>query len=236
MNILAIETATPASSVAIGTEDELLAMSMQVDRRGHVAFLAAAVDFCFVQAGWSPSDLDVVVVDVGPGLFTGIRAGLATAQGIAAATGARLAATSSLDALAYRAATGHRMIYPVVDVRRHQIAVASYRPVPGGVVKETMPEVCSPDELRGQLQAFPDEILVVGDWQALPRGTLRGMHRTKTGRPRYPSADVLLELAGSIVARDEFPDPDDIRPLYLREPDARINWQDFREEAAWPQP
>lgn len=235
MKILAIETATPASSVALGDDDGMAAMSLRVDRRGHVGFLVPAIDFCFEQAGWSVEDLDVVVVDVGPGLYTGIRAGLATAQGIAAAAGARLFPISSLDILAFRAATGHRTIWPIVDVRRKEVAVASYQPVPGGVVRESPPEVLTPDELRGQL-ATAVESLVVGDWQALPPETLRGMHRIKTGRPRYPSADVLLDLTKPRLKRDDYPDPDDVRPMYLREPDANINWQDFREEAGWAQP
>lgn len=235
MNTLAIETATPASSVALGNEDGLVAMSLQVDRRGHVGFLVPAIDFCFRQSGWTVDDLDVVVVDVGPGLYTGIRAGLATAQGIAAAAGARLIPISSLDVLAFRAATGHRTIWPIVDVRRDQVAVAAYQPVPGGVVRESQPEILTPDELRGQL-ATAVESLVVGDWQALPSGTLRGMHRIKTGRPRYPAADVLIDLVRPRLERDDYPDPDDVRPMYLREPDARINWQDFREEAGWAPP
>ena len=232
MNFLAIETATPASSVALGTDDEVLAMALQVDRRGHVGFLVPAIDFCFQQTGWKREDIDAIVVDVGPGLFTGIRAGLATAQGIAAATGAQLVGLTSLDALAFRAATGHRMIWPVVDVRRKEIAVAAYRPVPGGVMKEGAPEVVSPSGLTGLLDSTDSDILVVGDYQALPDETLRGLHRVKTGRPRWPSADVLLELAAGRLARGELV-PEQVRPLYLREPDVAINWQDFREEAAW---
>ena len=232
MNILAIETATPASSVALGADDEVLAMSLQVDRRGHVGFLMPAIEFCFQQTGWKRDDIDAIVVDVGPGLFTGIRAGLATAQGIAAATGAQLVGLTSLDALAFRAATGHRMIWPVVDVRRKEVAVAAYRPVPGGVIKEGAPEVVSPVGLAGLLDSTDSDILVVGDHQALPEGTLRGLHRVKTGRPRWPSADVLLELAAGRLAKGELA-PEEVRPLYLREPDVNINWQDFREEAAW---
>ncbi len=235
MRILAIETATPASSVALGVDDELLAMSFQVDRRGHVGFLVPAMEFCFKQTGWKPADIDAVVVDVGPGLFTGIRAGLATAQGVAAATGAQLVGLTSLDALAFRAATGHRMIWPVVDMRREEVAVAAYRPVPGGVMKEGAPEVVSPAGFAGVLDATDSDILVVGDHQALPDGTLRGLHRVRTGRPRWPSADVLLELAAGRLARGEPAAPDEVRPLYLREPDVVINWKDFREEAAWKQ-
>lgn len=235
MNILAIETSTPASSVAIGTGDSLLAMALQVDRRGHVGFLAPAMDYCFQQVGWTPGELDAVVVDIGPGLFTGIRAGLATAQGVAAATGAQLLGLSSLDALAFRAATGRRIIWPVVDVRRNQVATAPYRPVPGGVIKEGSPEVVGPGGFAGLLDAVADDILVVGDHQALPEGTLRGRHRVKVGRPRWPSADVLLELAVARMAKGDLPAPDDVRPLYLREPDVTINWQDYREEVGWPE-
>ncbi|MBT8165025.1 MAG: tRNA (adenosine(37)-N6)-threonylcarbamoyltransferase complex dimerization subunit type 1 TsaB [Acidimicrobiia bacterium] len=233
MNILAIETATPASSVALGTDSELLAMSLQVDRRGHVGFLVNAMDYCFQQVGWTPAELDAVVVDVGPGLFTGIRAGLATAQGVAAATGAQLLGLTSLDVLAFRASTGRRIIWPVVDVRRNEVATAPYRPVPGGVIRDGPPEVVGPEGLAALLDSTADDTLVVGDHEALPAATLRGLHRAKLGRPRWPSADVLLELARARMAKGDLPAPDDVRPLYLRDPDVTINWKDFREEAGW---
>ncbi|MEX1044040.1 MAG: tRNA (adenosine(37)-N6)-threonylcarbamoyltransferase complex dimerization subunit type 1 TsaB, partial [Acidimicrobiia bacterium] len=76
--VLAIETATPASSVALADGREIVASAARVDRRGHSAFLVPAIDFCFDQAGWRPEDIDAVVVDVGPGLYTGIRVGIAT--------------------------------------------------------------------------------------------------------------------------------------------------------------
>jgi tRNA threonylcarbamoyladenosine biosynthesis protein TsaB len=234
MNILAIETSTPASSVALGTDDALLAMSLQVDRRGHVSFLAKAMEYCFEQVGWTPGELDAIVVDVGPGLFTGLRAGLATAQGVAAATGAQLLGLSSLDALAFRASTGRRIIWPVVDIRRNEVATAPYRPVPGGVIRDGAPEIVSPKGLAGLLDATADDSLVVGDYQALAEGALRGLHRVKVGRPRWPSADVLLQLAVARMAKGDLPAPDDVRPLYLREPDVTINWQDYRQEAEWP--
>lgn len=235
MKILAIETATPASSVAIGDGRTLEAMALRVDRRGHVGFAVEAIEFCLARAGWRPADLDVVAVDVGPGLFTGIRAGLATAQGIAAAVGVPVVPVSAVDALALRAATGRRRIWSVVDVRKGQVAVAPYRPVPGGVVKDGPIELASPGEFRGLLTADPTDVLVVGNWHALPEGTLRGIHRARTGRPRYPSAETLLELARLRAARDDYPAQEAIRPLYLRAPDAVIGWSDFREEGLWPE-
>ncbi len=234
MKILAIETATQASSVALGEGSDLVAMSLRVDRRGHGSFLMAAIDFCFNQAGWKPSDLDVVAMDIGPGPFTGLRAGIATGQAIAAAVGAPMVVVESVSVLALRAATGRRKIWPIVDVRRGEVATAPYRPVPGGVVKDGDTEIVSPLDFRAMIDADGDEALVVGDVPVLSGECLRGLHRVKVGRPRYPAADVLLEIAALRADRDEFAGPDSVRPLYLREPDTQINWSEFREEGVWP--
>ena len=232
MRVLAIESATPVSSVALAEGREVVASAARFDRRGHSAFLVPAIDFCFDQAGWRPDDLDAVVVDVGPGLYTGIRVGIATAQALAAAVGVPLAAASSLDALALRAATGRRHIWAVVDIRRQELAVASYRPVPGGVVKDGTPEVVGYEEFRAWLVSDPEDVLVVGDTEAVPDEFLRGLHRVKRGRPRHPDAEALVEAAGRALNSDDLPHPDEIRPLYLREPDIQINW-DALESDPW---
>jgi tRNA threonylcarbamoyl adenosine modification protein YeaZ len=235
MKILAIETATPASSVALGEDEALVAMSVHVDRRGHVGFLVPALDFCFAQAGWKPGDVELVAVDVGPGPYTGIRAGIATAQAIAAAVGAPIVTVSSLTVLAMRAATGRRRIWPIVDARRGQIATCPYRPVPGGVVRDGVAEIATPDEFKAMIESDPTDTLIVGDWPALGDSFFRGLHRVRKGRPRYPSADVVLEYAMLRAGHGDYAGPEEVRPLYMREPDAAINWSAFREEEGmWP--
>jgi tRNA threonylcarbamoyladenosine biosynthesis protein TsaB len=233
VKLLGITTSTPGSGVALADGLEVVASASRVDRRGHASFVVPAIDFCFDQAGWSPEDLDAVVVDVGPGLYTGIRVGLATAQGLAAAVGVPLVPAVSLDAIALRAATGRRHIWAVVDVRRGELAVAGYRPVPGGVVKDGPPELVSPERFRALLESDPDDSLVVGDVAALEPGLLKGLHRVKTGRPRYPQADAVVEIGMGILERGEVPHPDEIRPLYLREPDVTINWAAIRPDSPW---
>ncbi len=234
MKLLAIETATPASSVALGAGREVVAQATRLDRRGHGGFLVPALDFCFDQAEWRPEDIDAVVVDVGPGLYTGIRVGLATAQGLAAALGVPLVPAMSVDALAWGAATGRRHIWSVVDVRRGEVAVASYRPVPGGVVKDSPAELLTPDRFRAIVDSDPDEVLLVGEWEALPEAFFRGLHRVRTGRPRHPQAEALLALGVGRVERQEYPPSEEVRPAYLREPDVNINWKSLREEGPWP--
>ena len=234
MRILAIETATAASSVALGEDGALLASSVHVDRRGHIGFLVPAIDFSFARVGWTAGDLDLVAVDIGPGMFSGIRAGIATAQGIAAAVGIPVVTVSSLTLLGMQAATGHRRIWPVIDVRRSEIATRAFLPVPGGVVPDGAAEIVSPEELRGMIDSEGSDALVVGDIDALPDGFFDGLHRVKHGRPRYPSADVILEYAALASAREDFAGSDQVRPLYMRNPDVRINWAEFREEGVWP--
>ena len=217
MKLLAIETATPGASVALVEDRTTLAAASRIDRVGHATFLVPAIDFCFDQVGWNPSDLDAVVVDVGPGLYTGIRVGLSTAQGIAAAFGIPVIPAVSVDAVALEARTGHRMIWAVVDVRRGEFAFGRYRPVPGGVVKEGVTELAKPDVLRAMLDSSPDQSLVVGDVSSLPEGLFRGLHRVKTGKPRYPYAVALAETGHAKYEKGEYPAPDDIRPMYIGE-------------------
>lgn len=234
MLILAIETATAASSVALVRDREVLTSARRRDGRGHDGFLVPAVDFCFGQAGLGPSDLQAVAVDVGPGLFTGIRVGLATALGLAAGLGVPLLGVCSLDALALQAATGRRHIWSVVDIRRGEAAVAGYRPVPGGAVMDSAPETVGYDKLRGILDADPRDALVVGDWPSLPEGTLRGLRRVKTGRPRFPGAPAVAALAAPRAERGEFPDPDRVRPYYMREPDVTLGSAHLVQGGFWP--
>jgi tRNA threonylcarbamoyladenosine biosynthesis protein TsaB len=233
VKIVAIETATAASSVALGDEGRVVASARRVDRKGHVGFLTPALDFCFSQAGWKPDEVDAIAIDIGPGLFSGIRAGLSTAQALAGAVGVPIAPVVSLDAVALRATTGHRRIWSVVDTRRGEVAVAPYRPVPGGVVRDGPVELVTAEAFRGLLESDASQKLLVGDWQVMPEPVLRGLHGLRIGLPRYPSADGLLEVARSYAEQDRFPHPDEVRPRYMREPDVTINWSDFRREGPW---
>ncbi len=235
MKILAIDTATPASSVAIGEDDALRGLSVNVDRRGHVRFLIPAIDFCLEQAGWSSRDIDLVAVDVGPGPYTGLRSGISTAQAFAAAIGAQMVTVSSLTTIAVKASTGRRRIWPMVDMRRGQIAVAPFTPLPGGVAPDGDPVVVQPEDFKAMLEAEVDDTLVVGDWQSVPDSTWTGLHRVRRGSPRYPSAETILEIASMKARQGKTTAPDVVRPVYMREPDVQINWEAFRSEGAWPQ-
>ncbi len=233
MKIAAISTSTPVSSVALADGRRVVATAENHNPRGHAGFVVAALEFCIQNAQWSPEEIEAVVVDVGPGLYTGIRVGVSVAQGIGASIGAQLAAAGSLDALALRATTGHRRIFAVVDVRRGEVVVAGYRPVPGGVMRDYPVELTTAERFLAMLSVQREKILLVGDVQALGRGAVTGLGGVRVGRPRYPTAEALAEAGAGLLERGEAPHPDAVRPRYLRDPDVNINWERLRSPFRW---
>jgi len=123
VNIVAIETATETVGVAVRSESGAEAAFTLRGRRRHVETLAPAMEHLFDQLGLAPADLHVVAVDLGPGLFTGLRVGVAAAKGLAQAVGIGVLGLSSLDILTRAAAqAGHAgLVMAAVDARRGEV-------------------------------------------------------------------------------------------------------------------
>ena len=133
MIVLGIETATQQAGCALGGVEGVLA-SFHVSRgRRHAETLVPAVQFTCRQAQVRLSEVSVVAVDVGPGLFTGLRVGVATAKALAQGLRVPMIGLSSLDLLAFGVRHTDRLIAAVVDARRGEVFSAFYRSVPGGV-------------------------------------------------------------------------------------------------------
>ena len=133
MNIVAIETATETVGVAVRTDGGAQAGFTLSGRRRHVETLAPAMAHLFAQVEMAATDLHVVAVDVGPGLFTGLRVGVAAAKGLAQALGIGVLGLTSLDILTRAAAQlGHEgYVLSAVDARRGEV-FASVRELRGG--------------------------------------------------------------------------------------------------------
>lgn len=225
MIILGIDTATQQVGVAIGGQEGVLASFTAARGRRHAELLAPAIETVCRAAEVELREVSVVAVDVGPGLFTGLRVGLATAKAMAQALRVPMIGLSSLDLLAFPVRHTPRLIVPVIDARRGEVFTASYRHVPGGVQRVSEPHVASPEDLAADLRAAPDECLLVGD------GALRysaafaddGRVEIAGGAAANPSPSALVELAQPRALREEFVSPTEIEALYLRASDAEIN-------------
>jgi tRNA threonylcarbamoyladenosine biosynthesis protein TsaB len=225
MNVLALDTATSATVAAVvrgdGTafaaRDEVSAG----ERPRHAMRLLelAAATLEQAELGWAA--LERIAVGIGPGSFTGLRIGLATARGLALANGAELVGVGTLRALAHGAASENPVL-AVIDARRGEAFVAGYL---GG--KELIaPCAVAPDAIA--------ELLAVGPgWLGIGEGAVRfreQLERAGVDVPddRSPLHPVSGEAIGRMAASDDIDARGALTPLYLRVPDAELRLRNRR--------
>jgi tRNA threonylcarbamoyladenosine biosynthesis protein TsaB len=224
--ILGLESATAQVGCAIGGHEGVLASSHSARGKRHAENLTPAIEFVCRQARVELSEISCVAVDHGPGLFTGLRVGVASGKAVAQALRVPMIAVSSLDLLAFPLRYTGRRIAAVIDARRSEVFWAFYRAVPGGVQRMSEPAVSTPDELAAELLARGGETLLVGDGAiryAQQLGDIAGVD-IAGGDHAYPSARSLVQLAHARALREEWVRPHEVELLYLRKPDAEINW------------
>ena len=224
--ILGIETATERVSVAIGGHEGVLGL-FEIDRgRRHAETLVPAIEFLCRQADITLEEFGCVAVDVGPGLFTGMRVGIATGKALAQALRIPMIGVSSLDLLAFPLRHTDKTIAAVVDARRGELFYAFYRQVPGGVQRVTEPRVGRADDLVADLIARGQETVCVGDGALRYKDDIGDALRVEFAEQwlSNPSAAPLVQLAHARALREDWVNPWELQPLYLRKPDAQINW------------
>jgi tRNA threonylcarbamoyladenosine biosynthesis protein TsaB len=226
MIVVGIDTSTPQTSVAIGTERGIVGR-VQVTGRARQESVTPVLQQLL---GWTGVDLHQVggfAVGVGPGLFTGLRVGVETAKTLAQVTRSPIVGMNSLDVLAYSVRFTHRTIVAVIDGRRGEVFRATYRPVPGGVLRDSEYVVQTPEHLLADLETLPGEVLAVGDGAILYRDVLsQEGGRIEFASPvvAHPDAAALVELAVPRFLREESDRLYDVVPMYLRKSDAEIAW------------
>jgi tRNA threonylcarbamoyladenosine biosynthesis protein TsaB len=224
--ILGLESATAQVGCAIGGHEGVLASSHSSRGKRHAENLTPAIEFVCRQARVDLAEISCVAVDNGPGLFTGLRVGVASGKAIAQALRVPMITVSSLDLLAFPVRFTGRRVGAVIDARRGEVFWAFYRQVPGGVQRMSEPTVGSPDDLAAELLALPGETLLVGDGAVRHQELLAASAEVEVAGPdlAHPSARSLVQLAHARALREEWIRPHEVELLYLRKPDAEINW------------
>jgi len=222
--ILGIETATQQVSVALGGHEGVIGLLEIARGRRHAETLVPAIDFLCAQADIGLDEIGLVAVDIGPGLFTGMRVGLATGKALAQALRVPMIGISSLDLLAFPHRRSDRVLVPVVDARKGEVFYAMYRQVPGGLQQVVPPSAAPVDDLVADLLARSQDALCIGDGALRYRDEIREGFHCEFADEAHPSAAPLVQLAHAQALREEWVNPADIQPLYLRPPDAEINW------------
>ncbi len=218
MNLLAIETATEACSVALVHGDELITRTEIAPRR-HTELVLPMADELLAEAGIGRRALDAIAVGRGPGAFTGVRLAVSLAQGMALALGLPVITVSSLAALALEAPEEEgTAILAVIDARMGEIYAACYRrDGNGGLIALDEERIATADGLL-----LPE----ASAWQVVGSGwatyapvlsqRLTGTLHSADGL-RYPQAVHVAELAIAEFKAGRTLAPELALPVYLRD-------------------
>lgn len=226
MLILGIDTATPQVSVAVGGHEGVLASVQSARSRQHAEVLTPSIEFACRQARIDLSEISVIAVDLGPGLFTGLRVGIAAGKAMAHALRVPMIGVPSLDLVAFPVRFTSKLVVAAIDARRGEVFHAFYRQVPRGMQRITEHAVGSPDDLASEILARGEDCLLVGDGAIRYREVFDGLNRVEIVDDglSFPSATSLVQLAHAQALREQFVKSWELAPLYLRKPDAEINW------------
>jgi tRNA threonylcarbamoyladenosine biosynthesis protein TsaB len=241
VNVLGIDTATAATAVALQQAD-----GATIERRddpppgshpGHATRLLAMTRELLADAGLAWRDLDLIAVGLGPGTFTGLRVGIATARGLAQSLPARLVGVGSLTALAMPALADRDTALAVIDARRGEVFTAAYRAAPAGAPVELCPpRALAPgavgEEFAGAYEDGHGAPCAVGDGARRYRDVLSaaGLAVPSDASPLH------AVTAGAICALGALSQATDatgrVVPDYRRRPDAEIAFEQAGADAA----
>ncbi len=234
MLVLGIETSTPQASVAIGSEQGVIASALVSRGASYNEFLLPAIRFCLDEAGLGYRNVGGLAVGLGPGLFTGMRVGVSTAKALAQALSVPIIGMSSLDLVAYDLRYCPKTICAVLDARRNEVFHAFYRSSPGGIQRMSEYVVERPDRLAIGLSSRTEEVLMVGNGALLYKELFEDLEPVEMGTMShaFPDARSLVELALPRMYREDFDSLYELKPLYLRRSAKPIQWDRIRQERA----
>ena len=226
--ILAIETAVEKVSVALGDSRGIAASASVTSDRRHAESLTPMIEFACEHAGIEVNEISAIAVDVGPGLFTGMRVGMATAEMMAWSLDVPVVPVCSLDVLAASMWQTEDLVVAALDARRSELYWALYRPDVNArtMVRLTEPTVTSPEDMIVYVNDRSEPVWCVGTGFIRYRNDAEALQFAQFAPDHLamPDAQWLVEIAVQKLARDETVSARDIEPMYLRAPDAEINW------------
>ena len=219
MNILGLDTSTPASAAAVLRSDGRAfgrppEPAEVTGRPGHSADLLPRAAAALQEAGLGWGDLDALAVGVGPGAFTGLRIGLATARALAAANDVELRPVSSLAALA--AGIEAPLALALIDAGRGEVFVSLYE----GGDELWSPFAAPAEEVAARVRAAGIDPLAAGNGSVRWGDVLQagGVRVVPADQPVHvPSAEAVCRLALDVPATPA----EAVLPQYLREPDVQ---------------
>jgi tRNA threonylcarbamoyladenosine biosynthesis protein TsaB len=222
MRLLALETATLAGGAALLDDGRLVGESRLNIALTHSERLMLIVDRLLHDCGWEIASLDGLAVSIGPGSFTGLRVGAATAKGLALALAVPVAPVPTLDALAATLPFADAPVCPLLDARKNEVYCSLYR-FTGHAMEREWDYLALPPEAAAARLTAP--VIVLGDGVPACRPYLArlgdGLREADPVRS-LPSPAAVGALGGAILAAGGGIPAEQLAPLYLRPSEAEL--------------
>ncbi|MCX7792823.1 MAG: tRNA (adenosine(37)-N6)-threonylcarbamoyltransferase complex dimerization subunit type 1 TsaB [Thermodesulfovibrionales bacterium] len=220
MRILAIETSTVLGGIAI-VDDKVLISEIRLNVSvEHSERLLPEIAHLIKASGLSIEDIDAFAISTGPGSFTGLRVGMATAKGLSFASGKPLIAVSTLEAMAWNLPYTHYPVCTVLDARRNQVFMALFKWKEENFITLKEPSVIErnrlPDIVREIVNS--ERVILIGNGCDFYKE--RKEFLIPQGHHILPSPANVAFLGLRIAREGRFSDPLTLTPLYLRKSQA----------------
>ena len=235
MPVLGLDTATLVSGVALASENKLLAEITLQTRKTHSELLMPHIASLLEMAEVNKKELKGVAVSIGPGSFTGLRIGLATAKSIAYALQLPLLGISTLEALAWHYPVPGIYTAALLDAQKGNAYAALYAWEHGTIVGKEPVTVASFAEVLEHCAALERPVVLVGDIVQKKAAKLQELPENVILAPAHmimPRAANVAQAALRRLAAGESDHVMDLEPVYIRRSEAEVLWEKRHAKAA----
>jgi tRNA threonylcarbamoyladenosine biosynthesis protein TsaB len=223
MRILAVDTATELCGVALLEDDRLAAVIRLKQGTTHTRVLMQAIHAVLEKAAVPMAAVDAFAVSRGPGSFTGLRIGIGTVKGLAAATGKPIVGVSTLAVLASQAPDITPLVCSMIDARRGEVYWSVYRRAAAGLIALSAEKAGAPAAIHVEGE---DPCLYIGSGARMYASVLPERRSAKTipadAALHDPDPGVLARIGRSLLLQGHIEDAHRFAPVYLRKSDAEL--------------
>lgn len=225
MKILGIDSSGLVASAAIADEKNIIAEFTVNNKQTHSQTLLPMIEKVVDMSGIELEQIDAIAIAAGPGSFTGLRIGSATAKGIGLALKKPIVSVSTLEGLAYRVSVFDGIICPIMDARRNQVYTGIYKMDDGKLVCLSEQKAVDIHEIMEELETYEEKVIFLGDGVEVQRETIEKEFK----KNKYCFAPIHLskQSAAAVAALGEVyfsqgkaESAEEHKPIYLRKSQA----------------
>lgn len=224
MKILGIDSSGLVASAAIADEKNIIAEFTVNNKQTHSQTLLPMIEKVVDMSGIELEQIDAIAIAAGPGSFTGLRIGSATAKGIGLALKKPIVSVPTLDGLAYRVSVFDGIICPIMDARRNQVYTGIYKMDKGNLVCLSEQKAVDIHEIMEELEKYDEKVIFLGDGVEVQRETIeKEFKKEYCFAPIHlskQSAAAVAVLGETYFNQGKAEDAAEHKPIYLRKSQA----------------